>query len=272
MAAADPDDIGRDVTKDMLRILDAYRREVIGMILSAPEPLGSNLRGLLTELDGLVDRLSREMAGTLSRGVTLAANAGDDAVLDAFRAASVDVPLAYVGVSETLVRSLVDYSASLITNIPAEVRAQIATQVRLAALGGLSTTTLIDRIGRNLTSRSIFTSIAGRAEAIARTEVSRARAMAYQEQSAEIAGRFPGTLKVWEHASTSPGFTTFQARSSRQNHVALSRETNARPIPFDQPFNLGGGVEAMYPHDPTLPASESVNCRCRLRIVLPEVA
>lgn len=272
MPAADPDDIGRDVTRDMLRILDAYRREVIGMIVSAPEPLSGSLRGLLLEVDTIIARLSRDLGTTMRQGIETAANAGDEAVLDALRAARVEVPLAYVGVSEQLVRTLADYGAELITRIPADARAQIAQQVRLAALGGIDTTTLIDRIGRNLTDPSVFGSIARRAEAVARTEVSRARSMAYAEQGAEVAGRFPGTLKVWEHATTSPGFTTFQRRSSRPNHVALSRRTNEQPIPFDEPFDLGGGVRAMYPHDPQLPASESVNCRCRLRIVMPEEA
>lgn len=269
MAAADPDDIGRAVTRDMLRIVEAYRREVIGMILSAPDPLGASLRLLLAEVDAIIGRFGRELSGAMTQGVMTAANAGDEAVLDVLRAASVEVPLTMFGVSEQLVRTLSEYSASLITQIPTEARAAIATQVRLAAMGGIPTTTLIDRIGRNLTKPSVFGTIARRAEAIARTEVSRARSMAYAEQGAEVAGRFTGTLKVWEHANTSPGFTTHQRMNSRPNHMALSRETNARPIPFDAAFDLGGGVTAQYPHDPTLPASEAVQCRCRLRLVMP---
>lgn len=269
MAAADPDDIGADVAREMLDILEGYRREVIGMILSAREPLSGSLRGLLAEIDTLIARLSRDLGNAMTRGATIAANAGDEAVLDAMRSAQVEVPLSMLGVSPQLVRVASEYAAELITRVPSVVRGQIATQVRLAALGGVPTTTLIDRIGRNLTSPSIFGTVARRAEAIARTEVSRVRSMAYEEQGAEVAQRYPGTTKVWEHASTSPGFTTFQRRSSRPNHVRISRETNANPIPFDALFDLGGGITARYPHDPSLPASEVVSCRCRLRIVLP---
>lgn len=272
MAAADPDDIGADVAREMLDILEGYRREVIGMILSAREPLSGSLRGLLAEIDTLIARLSRDLGNAMTRGATIAANAGDEAVLDDLRSARVEVPLSFVGVSEQLVRTLTEYSASLVTQIPAEARTQITAQVRLAALGSVDTTTLIDRIGRNLTSPSVFGTIARRSEAIARTEVSRARGMAYAEQGQEVANRYPGTRKVWEHATTSPGFTTFQRSNSRPNHIRLSQQTNAHPIPFDELFHLGGGITAQYPHDPALPASESVNCRCRLRIVLPEVA
>lgn len=40
-------------------------------------------------------------------------------------------------------------------------------------------------------------------------------------------------------------------------------EANAQTVPLEQPFTVGG-YKAMYPSDPSLPARESVNCRCTL--------
>ena len=268
--AADPDDIADDATREALRLLNALRRETIGAILSASEPLSGSLRGLLAEIDTLIVTFQREFSGVMARHVEAAAQAGDDAVLSDLRAARLEVPLAYLGVSPTLVRMASAYVADLVTGLSSDARARISREVRLAALGGMSTTQLIDNIGRNLTDPSVFGTIATRAEMIARTEVSRLYSMAYAEQSTESAQRYPGMRQVWEHSQSSPGFTAFQTRNSRPNHIRVWQETSANPIPVGALFDLGGGVMARYPHDPNLPAKEVVGCRCRIRLVAPD--
>lgn len=270
MVAADPDDIGQQATSDALRLLNALRLATIGSILSAPEPLSGSLRLLLAEIDGLIVTFQREASGAMGRYVELAALAGDESVIDDMRRARLEVPLSYSGVSPTLVRTASEYTAELITGLSSDMRARIAREVRLAALGGMSTSDLIERIGRNLTSPSVFGTIATRAEMIARTEVSRLYSMAAAEQSAETAARYPGMRQVWQHSSSSPGFTTFQRRKSRANHIRVWERTSANPIPVGELFDLGGGLMARHPHDPNLPAKEVVGCRCRIRIVAPE--
>jgi hypothetical protein len=270
LAAADPDDLASDATREALRLLNALRLSIIGSISSAPEPLSGALFGLLREIDEQILTFQRELTGAMGRHVETAAAAGDEAVLDDLRAGGLQPPLSYMGVDPVLVRTAADYVADLVTGLASDARQRISREIRLAALGGMSTTELIDRIGRNLTDPSVFGTIATRAEMIARTEVSRVRSMAFADQSLEAAQRFPGLRKVWEHSSSSPGFTTFQARQSRPNHVRLWSETSANPIPVDAPFDLGNGITAMYPHDPVLPAKEVVACRCRMRLVAPE--
>lgn len=269
MAAADPDDLGNDATTEILRLLNALRREVIGSILSASEPLSGALRGLLREIDGLIVTFQREASGVMARHVERAANAGDEAVLDSLRSARLEVPLSYMGVNPQLVRTAAEYTADLITGLASDARQRITREIRLAALGGTSTQDLIDRIGRSLTSPSVFGTVATRAEMIARTEVSRVRSMAYAEQAQEAAGRYPGMKKMWVHSTQAPGATAFQTYRARPKHVAIANETAANPIPIDQPFDLGD-VTAMYPHDPALPARHVVGCRCRMVLVAPE--
>lgn len=266
MAAADPDDLADDATREALRLLNALRLQIIGSIGSAPEPLSGSLFGLLREIDGLIVTFQRELSGAMGRHIEVAAQAGDDAVLDDLRAAKLEVPLSWMGVSPTLVRTSAAYVADLVTGLSSDARQRITREVRLAALGGMSSSDLIDRIGRNLTDPSVFGTIATRAEMIARTEVSRVRSMAYAEQATEAAGRYPGMLKKWVHSSSAPGATAFQAGRARPNHVRVAA---LDPIPMDQAFDLGS-VTAMYPHDPSLPAKEVVGCRCRLQLVAPE--
>lgn len=270
MAAAEPDDISDAATREALRLLNALRLSIIGSISSAAEPLSGALFGLLREIDGLIVIFQRDASAAMRRHVEMAANAGDEAVLDDLRAAKLEVPLAYMGVNPTLVRTAAEYVADQITGLSSDARQRITREIRLAALGGMSTSDLIDRIGRNLIDPSVFRTIAVRAEMIARTEVSRVWSMAHADQSREAAERYPALRQVWEHASTSSGFTAFQARQSRANHVRVAQETAANPIPVGELFDLGRGVMARYPHDPALPAREVVGCRCRVRLVAPE--
>lgn len=266
--AADPTTLADDAAIAALDVLNALRKEVLASILATREPFSATYRELLREVNALIVSFQRQLTHTMTRHVDTAANAGDAAVLDDAQAAGLDVPLSYSGVSPTLVRTASEYSASLITGLTDEARNAITRAVRLAALGGMDTTTLIDRIGRNLSDASVFTSLSARAEAIARTEVSRVYSMSKHDQATELAARYPGMKKVWQHSTSAPRASAHQRSTARANHVRLSEETNASPIPFEQDFDLGD-FTARYPHDPLLPASEVVNCRCVLRLVAP---
>lgn len=48
------------------------------------------------------------------------------------------------------------------------------------------------------------------------------------------------------------------SREPRQMHLAMVGVT----VPFDQPFTLPDGIQCTGPHDPNLPASHRVNCKC----------
>lgn len=266
---ADLDQLTDEAAEAVLALLERYRVEVLALLLATREPLSAQLRGLLLEVDLVLARLRRELEPVLVRHLRLAAGAGDQAVLAALTRAGFAVPLGYVGVSEQLLRTAAAYVADLVTGLTLDARARITREVRLAALGGTSTTDLIARIGRTLDDPSVFRTLALRAEAIARTEVSRVHNMAWSEQAREINGRYPGMRKVWEHSTSSPGFTLHQRRQSRPEHVALWRRTTAEPIPVDAPFRFPDGTTAMYPHDPSLPAGHVVNCRCRARLIAP---
>ncbi len=73
------------------------------------------------------------------------------------------------------------------------------------------------------------------------------------------AGVADGVTKKWVHGLS---------LDARVNHVTL----DGTRIDFDQSFDLGGGLFAQHPHDASLPASETVGCRCTVvyRLVLPK--
>ncbi len=90
------------------------------------------------------------------------------------------------------------------------------------------------------------------AKRVAVTEVLRAHSVAREEsiqQSPSV------EKKEWRH-------TGAHKNQPRPNHVAMDHQI----VPKDQPFELtgrdGSMYYPMYPRDPGLPASESVNCHC----------
>lgn len=91
-----------------------------------------------------------------------------------------------------------------------------------------------------------------RARSAALTEVLRAHSVAQHESMMQspVVDR-----KMWRHTGS-------YRNDPRKNHVAMDGQI----VPKDQPFILkgskGGTYECMYPRDPSLPASESINCHC----------
>lgn len=257
--ARDPETLSDDTAAAVLALLRDFRRQVIEALLMTPAQFQQVHKQRLQEIDGLIQEFDAGMRNALRGPVQQAAEAGDEAALEQLLRANVEVPAVFVGVNPSLIQAAAEYQADLITDLGNYARGQITKEVRRVALGNTPITDLITKIGVNLEDRSIFKNIRDRAEAIARTEVSRVYSMAHYEQSQDIADRYEDVTKTWIHA----GF----GLNSRANHVALDGVT----IPFDEEFNLGKGVTAPYPHHPSLPAGEVVHCRCRVIINLPTV-
>lgn len=258
--AADPDRIADEAAAAVIALLRDVRRQVIETLLATPDRFQQVHRERLAEIDGLIGQYEASLKNALSAPIRQAAEAGDEAALAPLLRANVEVPAVFVGVSPGLVQTAAQYQADLITDLGNWARGQITKEVRRAALGNTPITDLIQRIGVNLQDRSIFKTIRDRAEAIARTEVSRVYNTAYAEQSRDIADRYEGMMKEWVHA----GF----GLHSRANHVRLDGVV----IPFDEEFDLGKGITAPHPHHWSLPAGEVVHCRCRMRTFLKEAA
>jgi hypothetical protein len=268
MVAADLDALSGQAARETLRLLARYRREIVAMLAEAEGSLATGYRRLLREIDQLAASYRGQLALPVITAVTSAAEAGDADVLRDLGLSRMDV-LSYSGVNPVLVKVAGEYVADLTEKLVADINQKVSMHIRLAALGGIPFQTLMDRIGRDMTTGT-FKPAKGRIETIAQTEVSRLYNMAYFDQATELSRRYEGMMKVWVHAASSPGFTKVQRERSRENHMRVARETAENPIPMDALFDLGGEKTARYPHDPALPASETSRCRCRLRIVTPE--
>lgn len=109
----------------------------------------------------------------------------------------------------------------------------------------------VSTVAKELTDSGIVES-ASRARTTALTEMLRANSVAAQEayiQSPAV------SQKRWRH-------TGAKKNNPRSNHVSI----NGQIVNVDEPFELIGAngttYYPMYPRDPILPPSESVNCHC----------
>lgn len=98
------------------------------------------------------------------------------------------------------------------------------------------------------------------AKTIAVTEVRSSVDMTKYLYAQELAARNQGKLhivKQWVHHDD-------LVKDPRDNHKAIDGEK----VAFESPFSIG----LMYPHDPTAPASEVINCQCGYKLLVEEMA
>lgn len=153
-----------------------------------------------------------------------------------------------------------DFTISLLQNVSDEARAAITREVGLAAVGAKTRDEAIRTIGENLTDRSIFTTLNHRAEAILETEMGRLRSQARHNRMEALAEDNDGLKKYWR--------TSGDTRVRTSHVLAGQTYTKSRAIGVDEKFRVGGH-DALYPRDISLPAGESVRCRCHALLYVP---
>ncbi len=210
------------------------------------------IEGMLTAVQQTADRVRVSLLAGMD-------DATAQAVANGVQLAQATLPQGAVqfGISDELLRAVGDYQATLIGGLTDELRTSLAGQIQLGMLAGLPT----EEIGTRLVSEGLegfhpWQSAEQRAETIVRTELNRVTNLATMDRYRAAAELIPGLRKKW--------LTAGDGRV-RESHRAL----NGVEKGMDELFDVGG-FEAMHPHDPRLPARESVMCRCRLLSVVPE--
>lgn len=168
----------------------------------------------------------------------------------------VDLPLRTVGITAaipeidvTVLAIMQDFSADLVTNLSRSAVNKINTELTMSFLGQKTPYEAMQAIGRNLKDKSIFKSIAARAETITRTEGGRVLSTASQARQEKAAQVVPGLQKQWKHSHIS--------RMPRLDHLAIDGQIRD----VNKPFNVGG-EELMYPREAGKSAKNTIRCEC----------
>ena len=172
--------------------------------------------------------------------------------------------------SPAQINTLVDFSADLIQDLGNKFRGQINREIQMAALGDKGIHKTMQSITKILYGSNRppeFTpgmgfpgkigGVAYDAERILRTEVNRAYNMAATSQRDELAKQVPGLEQQW--ISTADNRT-------RIEHL----KAHGQIVPVGKPFIIGG-EELRFPGDPAASAENTINCRCTVITVIPEI-
>jgi len=168
----------------------------------------------------------------------------------------VDLPLRQVGIATAIpeidtaaLAILQGYSSDLVTGLTKSANRQITSEITLGLMGQKSPYDVMGAVGRNLKDKSIFKSIAHRAETIVRNEAGRVLSAASQARQESAASVVPGLQKQWHHGHSS--------KVPRLAHIAAHGQIRN----VDEGFDVGG-EKLMYPRDPGGSAKNTINCGC----------
>lgn len=284
-AGMDASEYRREILR-LTRSLDRLDVETVRRTVAALEAAQSTVRDILLSLpDGspskviyeraaagiaqTLDDMSRTLTGLLGESTVAAYETGIRVGVGPLEAMFNGVSSAVPGYQATIAANLLP---ELIGGITSEAAKRIGLEISSVQIGAKTPLQAAEAIGRNLTSRNHFSTIGHRARAIVVTENGRAASIGGQYAQQELARQVADdpalevtVLKRWVNSHL-PG--------SRATHLAAEARYapggTVGPIPVDATYTING-VEALYPHDPSLPASESVSCKCQSRTYIPEI-
>lgn len=269
----------RRIWREFDKIEDGLVRSSLGLLRQLQQGLqveirrgdtisAHEMRGILERVNTLVNLYEAEMINIANAGIILSFNKGIDSLIAPL--VTIGQTIAPLTANQSIVSVLSNLTVDLIVNIASDARRRIITQVRITALGQQNTLNAMQNInsilgvdarGRVLTKTGSQRGVTARAETIFRTEMNRAFSMGHHEQQQELLKTMPALLKAW--------IATGDTRT-RKSHLMAHAKYNATPIPANKPFVVGGH-KMKHPHDPTAPAKETVNCRCREITLPPDV-
>ena len=152
--------------------------------------------------------------------------------------------------SRSIVGAAATVQAGLITRMTQDGIRRVSNEIALGATGLKSPWEVMQAVGRNLDSPSIFGDIATRAEVITRTELGRVYSVASQARKEEAAKVVRGMKKQWFHGPIRSG--------SRPSHVAA----HGQIVDVFDHYDVGG-EPLRFPRDPQGSAGNTINCGCQ---------
>jgi len=230
--------------KKVIRLLADARKEVAAAVASTEWQVY-----YLPQMKGAVDRALQEFGRKYNVDLQEAQRGFWEFGVD-----SVDMPLRSVGIIQaipeidtTALAIMQGFSADLVGGLTTDAIKKVNTEISLGIMGQKSPYEVMKAVGRNLKDKSIFKSIAARAETITRTEAGRVLEAASQARKEKAAGVVPGLQKQWYYGHS--------PKMPRLDHLAAAGQIRD----VDKPFNVGG-EELMYPKDPAGSARNTVRC------------
>ncbi len=251
------DSLNIDADRAVVDLFDDLRRQTMGIISELGDtPSGPlyqrTLEGIDSSMTDFANRWGLDFWAKQLEGFDL----GEDLAGKPIEAGLPNISIGSLGPTTDQLRILAQFRTDLVAGTTAELRKRIRNEVAGVAVGARSFNDAAKAIGANLTDLNHFSTMMHRARAIMVTEIGRAQALATQSAQERAAEVVPNLRKRWLNAHLPGARATHLAAEAR-----YAENGTIGPIPVDAPFSIAG-IGAMYPHDPSLPARESVHCHC----------
>jgi hypothetical protein len=259
----------------LLRSADGWEKEAVNRASAVLTEFQYGIAGQLSTLvgddwrrvqmqqvhDALEDawlRLTPEINGQLSSVFNDALDDYTGGYVGFYKALGLSGPMTATGISTDLAVVAANLTTEQIMAIGPQTMQAITGQIRRAVLSEQNPMDAIralasGEVGPDFQAIGPFRTLRQRAEADVRTEIHRMFNVADESQHQTLAREVPGTLFYWYQ---------YSSRNPRETHTRVAAQTQADPIGPDDLFTVGG-YECHHPHDPALPAKESVNCNCK---------
>jgi hypothetical protein len=229
------------------QLLDA-RDAIVQLLAAQPADWQQwQLSKILEQINAVLDGATGRAASAIDSGLRTAWVQGE-AIVDApLAAGGMNVGLQLPLLNADVLTSLRQFASLRLKDVGVEAARKIGLQLSLVLVGAETPNEAMRKVQDVLGDNS-----RKRAETIVRTEVARAFAISAQQRMEQASKLVPGLRKKWRRSGKV---------HSRWNHDAIDGQIQ----PIDQPFKVptnDGVIEMMYPHDPTAPAEEVINCGC----------
>jgi hypothetical protein len=243
------------VVRDVLRGLDALRRQVLAQIAGLDPGFArlrlrdfeANLRDLMARYTAFYgDAVAPAQAAIYEAGTALAAAPAVQAGL------VFHVPV----LSRRQLEVAQAFQASLISGLTTAAVGAISQELQLGLLRGDDVARIAQRVAGSLTGPSTFGTLATRAEGITRTELGRIQAIATQASLEETQRFVPDMQKQWRHSGNAGPNRRLGHVEANDQVRDVTERFRVRPQP-DRPYE-----SLLYPRDPAASAASTVFCGC----------
>jgi hypothetical protein len=247
------DALPAEAVRALTEEVDRVRRQVLAEIAAGPEGFPEyRLRDLARRLADVLGQFAARYETVLGPIQAQMYTAG--AELAARPLVDAGVTYAVPQITRRQLEVLQGYQASLISGVAEDTVRAITSTLRLGALRGESVPEILTRVAGRLDDPGPFGTLATRAEAITRTELGRAQAIATQAGLDETRRFVPDLKKQWQHSGNRGPYR-------RLGHVEAHGQTRDVDAPFRVRPAPGHRYEnLMFPRDAAASPENSVFC------------
>jgi hypothetical protein len=246
----------KETERELLIYLKDFRDRLLGQISGAEGWSADYLGKLKGEVEILIARFDGDLAVFADGKIDLAWMNGASFATETLEAAG--ITLSPLGLSEEQLLMAKGLSADLIKGLSQDALKKVNAALSLGMVAEKSPFEVAKEIDKILGWRQ-KRGITWDAERIVRTETARAFELGKKAQTDRFADEGIEMMKYW--------LTSQDTRVRPSHRAAGLKYSEKNAIPYNEPY-IVGGYKCQHPHDPALPAKESIGCRC-LSVPIP---